>query len=483
MAAAAAAAAIPVGLRRERARGDLNAAGRQAEVAARLLSHGAFRGWVTRYFNQYERLVTSAAASAPCRNILEQLTSSLKKLEQARDNVCLNAANMAYYDDQNQDNVDHYEQLKDQEWTRSDGVFQGLVREIGRYETGLAPPAPVARAPGPVKVADGLKPKQLSRDSTPVEVRIWIKRFKAYFRSSQMDNMLLSVQQEYFEACLEDVLVERLSDKYNETTPMLNDNVPPGTVTCIGLVLEEFLVLHPLYTRRLDFFRSNLSPGQAASEWASSLKRQGDEASIETLEADDIYVMRYLVAIPDPLLTELLKIEEPTRAKFDQLINQYEQGLVYRSSGNSAAVAAFGEKPKGARSKKPQKGRKQPVAGPGTAKSPIGQRMDQMRTAGQCTRCGSKQSPHSCDYDSLSCKKCGRTGHLASVCLGHLRQAAQSAPQQSPVPSQAFYQPPPPPPPSLISATPQSPGSFYEGSQFDQSEQPHSYSTKAANQS
>jgi hypothetical protein len=419
-------------------REDLNARQLVEELASRRVSHPGILAWYTRAINDATRLAALCLRTPPSEVNLRLMIERQANLARRMNNVIESLNIQRYYDDQGADNIEAYDALIDAQTARSQQVETDVLTQIARYETALRVAAPAQGNPGqgPPKIATDLKPKTpLSREATPVELKIWFKRFTAYYEASQMHRLPILVQHEYFRASLDDYLVERLADRM---TPIIPIQAPQGDNSCYALLEEEFFVFHPIYTRRLDFFKSTAAPGESASQWAAQLKRMGDEASIGTLGPDEIFCMRYLVGLTHntELLNELLKDEDPTRDRFDMIIQRYEQGMVYKS-GNAVANAAF--VPRQSKEKKHMKTSSKPDKTSVKAKTPKQQQQQQPKTAIRlkldeykakniCMRCG-KKGQHECDYNSLRCQTCSRPGHISSVCLQHLRPANANSTQ------------------------------------------------------
>jgi hypothetical protein len=66
-------------------------------------------------------------------------------------------------------------------------------------------------------------------------------------------------------------------------TPILGQN------GACSILKNEFLVEHPLFSRRLDFFRFKQGYGQSMSDAMADLRKLGDQA---TLDETDLYIMR-----------------------------------------------------------------------------------------------------------------------------------------------------------------------------------------------
>jgi hypothetical protein len=109
--------------------------------------------------------------------------------------------------------------------------------------------------PGPAqriicKPEKHLKPQELTANMTPVEFAYWVDAFKAYHAGSHMEVAPIVVQQAFFKACVHLVLYNRIKlNIVSGVTPVLGQG---NTVT--ELMRDEFLLVHSLFSRRLEFF-------------------------------------------------------------------------------------------------------------------------------------------------------------------------------------------------------------------------------------
>ena len=76
----------------------------------------------------------------------------------------------------------------------------------------------------------------------------------------------------------------------------------------MDLLRDKFLVQHPLFSRRLDFFNFKQSNGQAFTDWYQKLRKKGDEVDLAAMTVNDLYAMRSFTGITDnDLKKEFLK--------------------------------------------------------------------------------------------------------------------------------------------------------------------------------
>ena len=114
----------------------------------------------------------------------------------------------------------------------------------------------------------------------------------------------------------------KLSTKIQEDTPVFGTT---SQISCMQLLEDEFLLEYPLIFRQVEFFESSQQKGQLFSDWTAKLKALGDEASLNSLTTDDIYVMSYLTGTIDEKLHEkFLKEPQPNVELLNRITHQHE---------------------------------------------------------------------------------------------------------------------------------------------------------------
>ena len=386
---------------------------REEELAKRAASHKGFKSHLTFALNTAERVIGSARTGGPSQHMLDELKTCNKKLQLALGKVEASIREMQTLD--RPETFEAYEEKLREEHKRTNNYLAGIDKFIIDIETALKMPAPTVAAPRaggapPPKPNSALKPKELTRDNTPIEFAAWIEQFRAYFVSSRMAQASLMEQQAYFKNCIGAYLLSRIQSKIQVNTPILPD--PAGTdLSCIELLREEFLVQYPLFTRRLDFFQYKQASGQHFTDWETTLRKKGDEADLAALSVDDLYVMRYLTGITDSKLqVEFLKESNPDSKKLKDLAQTYEMAKRY--------VKAMGPSTSNVKSKdkqQPSKG-KQGKGSSTQTQTPHFAR--QLASEGKCLRCGKKREEgHQCKALEWECRTCGKVGHFPSVCF------------------------------------------------------------------
>ena len=143
---------------------------------------------------------------------------------------------------------------------------------------------PVLAAAGPardqentsdMKLVTELKPGVLSQDATTGELRIWVKKFKAYYNASNMQVAQIAVQQAYLRNCLDNALALQLDSTVQQTTPII-----AGGVTCISALTAIFKEKYPPLLRRKQFFHMTQQQGQDERTFLKSLKAAACKADV-----------------------------------------------------------------------------------------------------------------------------------------------------------------------------------------------------------
>ena len=179
-----------------------------------------------------------------------------------------------------------------------------------------------------------------------------------------------------------------------EDTPIFGTETQ---VSCMRILEEEFLTRYPLVTRQMEFFESRQQKDQLFSDWSSQLRALGDEAALNELTTEGIYIMRYLTGVADEKLREkFLKETQPTIDLLDKIAHQHEVAASsIRSMGGGAAEV-----------KKVNTQRRRTI--PSTR---------ELLAESKCTRCGEgSHEPAKCPHKLSICHGCQTAGHLKRVC-------------------------------------------------------------------
>ena len=138
-------------------------------------------------------------------------------------------------------------------------------------------PPPVAAQEQPsnqIKLVPELKPSVLPHDATAGELRIWIKKFEAYYTASNMQHARTAVQHAYLLNCLDSTLSMQLDGGISAQTPVLGAN------SCVSKLTEIFRKKYPLLLRRKNFFQMTQQSGQDARAFLEEIKCAASEAAL-----------------------------------------------------------------------------------------------------------------------------------------------------------------------------------------------------------
>ena len=81
-----------------------------------------------------------------------------------------------------------------------------------------------------------------------------------------------------------------------------------------------------MYKRQVQFIANKQQDGQDGISWREELRNLADDAAIEEMETADLLCVIYVTGIKnDELREKLLEITDPTIAKFDRVVDSFDQ--------------------------------------------------------------------------------------------------------------------------------------------------------------
>jgi hypothetical protein len=259
------------------------------------------------------------------------------------------------------------------------------------------------------------------------ELRHWKRLYSSYYSASKMAVLPIKDQQAFLFRCLDKELSARLARQVTDTTPVLA--VPNVIVeSCMSLLTGFFHERNPLLIRRKKFFSCYQQDGQDELAYREQLRSLAEEADIQQLTYDDCLCLMFMMGLKDRNLKEKLGAEEPTLARFNQVLESHVQS---RLSVDRGTVNAAQPRPA------PNKQQQQQSAPAAKRRAPVSDAERARRKAfqGRCWRCGSDHMRSKCNVSgNCKCEACGETGHLAVVCLKRSGQAKAAQPSPSPLP-------------------------------------------------
>ena len=296
-------------------------------------------------------------------------------------------------------------------------VLDALTVKLSKCEA-LHHPQPVAPAApqGPrvvCKPQSDLKPKELTRDFSATSLRSWQRSFQDYFNTSNMQAASIEQQHAYLFSCFEDFLAIKLRplviDEEGDLLPLFSPH--PYQRTCMHVIDEEFRLTYPLFVRRKEFLDIRQPRDMKFTDYAARLERLGLEASLETFTGDELMKSKFLSSCSDSKLLERF-LREPIPSKDDllRIAQQYQVGKVYDQAIRTDGSKVTSSKAQSQSGARPKSGKGQDKKGD-----------DKKKKGPTCLRCGRSKpqaGPHEkCPAAEADCKKCGKKGHFAQVCL------------------------------------------------------------------
>lgn len=274
--------------------------------------------------------------------------------------------------------------------------------------------APQQSGAGVVKANNTLKPFVLSLDHTPVELRNWVRKFKAFFSTSMFNKSSPEEQQAYVRQFLDPDLDLRIATKVTPMTPVFGDD------GIIAEIEEVFTMKYPLMTRRLDYFRYERQSGQSVSAFVAKLTQLGNEADLASLSVDEIMIFRVITGIKeDNLFTKLMEMDNPDFEQVEKKITTWEVAQIAKKSYSEMAGSNKAKKltqyKKGQQSGKggKPKGGKPSGGGSGNASMHTPESI-----RGKCYKCGNpNHKKPDCTRENLVCNTCNKPNHVSTVCL------------------------------------------------------------------
>ena len=192
------------------------------------------KGHLTVTIKAAERAISFAGSIPPCDLSVHRLTGYIHALEDRFVKISQGYDELAAIDD---DAVTTYAEAAATERDRADETIQRCIESVTHIEaelkaaiTSAAPQAAPAAGGGggggaaaaQPKPNMALKPGELSKEASPIELRAWMAKFRAYFESSDMGRATPLVQQEYFRACLDASLNNRIRPLIMGNTPVIS---------------------------------------------------------------------------------------------------------------------------------------------------------------------------------------------------------------------------------------------------------------------
>ncbi len=312
-------------------------------------------------------------------------------------------------------------------------VLQKLT-QFNRDPTVAAAAAPNAKEP---KIKKELCPDLLTKDTTPIEFRKFLRDYKVYYKESYMDKASLEGQHHYLLKCLDAELGERLLAISEPITPIFPVLGNANIKSCISILEEEFNRRFPVTNRRKDFFMQSQGTQQFTA-YIDKLRNMAVEADLASANPEDLIVVMGIVGCKeDELRGELQKLEAPKLEDILKLGEAYER-KTFAEKGFTVKVNAAPVHQSGGARQKPQGNKR-------TNPNDDPQRRKEIENImkGKCYRCGEAHQTDKCPTkgQKINCTSCNRRGHTEKACYSKLLQNKVSTNQVTAEPKALTYQP------------------------------------------
>ena len=410
-----------------------------AEIETKLASVRGYKATVTRTVNVIKNVFLPAKVSSStldkCRDYRNELDKHFQKLTDAIQELCELDPNSA---EKTLVNLDEYEQKYSEVYRllldREASVEEDLVnRTISSGNSNNSSENSKDSSCIISKVDKLLRPFTISTDHTPQDLRRWNKKFRQYFASGNVASQPLDIQQAYFEACVDDVILNNITEFITPTTPIF------GVGGCIDQVNECFKTLYPLFNRRYDYFHTFPTRGEDALSFYSRLRLACVEADSKKLDADQLFIFLFLAHYPDDKIREKAsEIDDIKLADFYNIVERRVRflktsGVENNGKSQSQPVAAVNDSDEdhvvaeiktrptqsAFTSRKENNNRFNRRRDDNGRSGSSTRRFGDPKLSSKCTRCNNTgHSSDQCqtDYSDLLCRRCNKRGHLQKNC-------------------------------------------------------------------
>ena len=163
------------------------------------------------------------------------------------------------------------------------------------------------------KSVDSLKPDVLTKSMKPTEFRNWKRRWEDWYTTSCFDTMPVEGQIAFLRSFMETELI---------------DQVDFGGAPTIKVA--QFMLIHPLLNRRVEFLTMQQKEGQLMSEHIVALTKAGLEADVDTMGPEDWKATRIISSCTEKeMRTKLLEMKpavanKPTVVELEKVVADFE---------------------------------------------------------------------------------------------------------------------------------------------------------------
>ena len=169
------------------------------------------------------------------------------------------------------------------------------------------------------KSVDALKPDTLTKSMKPTEFRNWRRRFGDWYTTSCFDAMQVDGQIAFLRSIVDAELSDQVNFEGATTIKMALDRVE-----------AQFMLIHPLLNRRVEFLTMQQKDGQLMSEHIIGLTKAGLEADVDSMMPEDWKATRIISSCTDKeMRTKLLEMRpaadnKPTVVELEKVVADFE---------------------------------------------------------------------------------------------------------------------------------------------------------------
>ena len=269
----------------------------------------AYKGHLTRAHRTLSATIKELGDPASVRsfNASQQIRGYISKIESLRDKVDSTYASLISLEPAKRAEYEN-------ETATLDAIYDPEVAKAIAFLGQLpadADPVPdgggraLRTASSAVKPNMALKPECLSLDNLPPELILWIDRFLAFWRTSNLGLLDYTDQQSYLMAYFDNTLKATMKHKFNPNMPIFGPN------SCMEELQAVFRARYPIFNRREQFFDSTFDgPIRDLPSYLARLESLAEVAEIGDLSRDSLIAHKALSSIRDKELRRLAAREE-----------------------------------------------------------------------------------------------------------------------------------------------------------------------------
>ena len=219
-----------------------------------------------------------------------------------------------------------------------EGKYYAALQELNDYIAKSSPGAAIATAispaaPGPkLNACKLLFPELLSKTSMPEEFRLWMSFFKRFYDASRLAGHNVAIQQGYLLQAME---VELRKIVEHKITAVMKLFEPGG---CLEVLEDEFRIIYPIFSRRVDFFQVTQDPGEDPVDYLQRLSSMNDMADLEAMSKEDLTAFRFIASCTDKRLHDrLFELKQKDMTTIKEVVTQHSCQLKAETTLATAA--------------------------------------------------------------------------------------------------------------------------------------------------